>query len=308
MKRKQANVSHSLHERLLNLARQSGRSFNDLEHHYAMERFLFRLGCSPHVEKFVLKGALMLVVWTGASSRATRDIDLLGRVTNSVDEIMRMLRDCLLLDVPDDGIRFDPTSVVGERITLATDYPGVRIRFSGTLGNSRLAMQVDVGFGDAIVPAAGWIDYPVLLDDSHPHLLGYTPESVVDEKLHAIITRDLANTRLKDYHDIAMLAQIRQFDGAVLVRAIQSVFERRRTPLPTQEPPGLSSTFSGNPAKQAQWRSFLRRSRLSAPTSLAEVVEAARAFLLPPVAALADGQSFELQWTPPGPWLRIEHR
>ena len=171
--RKITNVPHSVHEQLdLNLARRDGRPFNEIEHYYAIERFLYRLGRSRHAERFILKGALMLRAWGGRVARATRDIDLSGRKPGSVDSIISIIRECLLAKAPEDGVDFGSKSVEGEEIRLSTAYRGVRAHLQGRLGTSRLRLQIDVGFGDRIVPAASWIEYPELLDFGKPRLLG----------------------------------------------------------------------------------------------------------------------------------------
>ncbi|MDA8365131.1 MAG: nucleotidyl transferase AbiEii/AbiGii toxin family protein [Gammaproteobacteria bacterium] len=176
------NIAQSVHQRLLTQAKATGRPFNELLQHYAIERFLYRLGQSKHAEKLLLKGALLLRVWQIPMARPTMDIDVLGRTAGTPEALTAILRECMTLDVEDDGMRFDPDSITTEAITLDADYRDWRIRFQGLLGNARVTMQVDVGIGDVVYPAPIWIDYPVLLDQPAPHLLAYTPENSIAEK------------------------------------------------------------------------------------------------------------------------------
>lgn len=301
--RKITNVPHSVHERLLNLARRDGRPFNEIEHYYAIERFLFRLGRSRHAARFVLKGALMLRAWGGRVARATRDIDLLGKKHGSVDSVISIIRECLRIEAPEDGVHFDPESIEGEEIRLSTTYRGVRVHLRGRLGTSRLRLQIDVGFGDRIVPAASWIEYPELLDFGKPRLLGYPPETTVAEKYHAMVVLEAANTRMKDFHDVASMARGLVFEGETLAAAIRSTFASRATPIPSDPPLALTPTFYDNPVKKTQWAAFLRKSRLEVETlTLAETAQILREFLLPPTAALIATELFRKEWLPGGPW------
>lgn len=150
-----------------------------------MERFLFRLSASPHSNRFILKGALLLVTWEVSLTRPTRDIDLLGNVANDVDDIVTIIRQVCRQEVVPDGLEFDPDSVSGERIAEESEYEGVRVRFRGSVGTARVSMQTDVGFGDAVVPGPVTVDYPTILDLPAPRVRAYTRESVIAENFRA---------------------------------------------------------------------------------------------------------------------------
>ncbi len=302
-KRNLTNLPASVHHRLLNLAKEAKRPFNELLQYYTMERFLFRLSNSPFADRFVLKGALMLRVWDLSRARPTVDIDMLGRTANTVENLVEIIRQCLSVEVAEDGIQFDPGSVLGEPITVEKKYQGVRVRVRGTLGNARLSLQLDFGFGDVVVPGPVWIDYPQLLDFGPPHLLGYTPESVIAEKFQALVELELANTRLKDFYDLWKLSQTLTFDSEVLMQAITATFQQRGTPLPTTLPLALTEAFYDDPPRQAQWKGFLRRARLEAEAiPLAEVASLIAEFLLPLTQAAATNSPFKKHWLPGGNW------
>jgi len=210
MAEKTKNIAASVHQRLLNKAREASRPFNELLQHFAIERFIYRLSKSPHADRFVLKGALMFSAWTGSMSRPTMDIDLLGKIRNSLESIVAVVKDACEIKVENDGIVFHKDTVSAARITEDADYKGIRVLVRGNLGSTRLFLQVDIGFGDVIIPGPSKVKYPVLLDFPPPELDGYTMESTVAEKFQAMMKLGLLNSRMKDFYDIWFLS--RNFD------------------------------------------------------------------------------------------------
>ena len=192
------NLAASIHQRLLNLARSENRPLNELLQYFAIVRFLFRLGQTKYRQVFVLKGAQMLRVWNAPAVRPTMDIDLLGKVENNLENLEEIVRECCLVEV-DDGVIFDAASVNAETIRKDGEYQGIRIFARGLLGNIKLNLQIDVGFGDAIIPAPVEIELPQLLDLGKPVLLGYTPESAIAEKFQAMVVLDMVNTCMKHF-------------------------------------------------------------------------------------------------------------
>ena len=301
MKKPIKNMAASVHARLLKRARAEGRPFNELLQYYAMERLLHRLSISRHRERFVLKGGLMLQFWGAALTRSTKDIDLLGAGPADVTALEEILRQVLAVPVVADGLRFDRDSVKGSEIRRDAPYRGVRVTLTGQLGNARVHLQVDVGSGDVITPAACDTDYPSLLDLGPSRLLGYPPETAIAEKFHALVTLDAANTRLKDFFDIWTLSRGRSFHGAPLTAAIDATFQRRGTQLPQQTPTGLTSAF--HTAAEVQWRAFWRKARVGGDCpAFAAVVGELHAFLMPLVAALVSRGVPPGLWPPGGPW------
>jgi hypothetical protein len=303
MSRNVKNMAHSVHARLKNEARATERPFNELLQYYAMERFLYRLGQSPHTDQFVLKGALLLRARGDAlATRPTRDIDLLRHGHSTTEHLADVMRSCCTVEVEDDGMRFDPDTVASSEIRPEAVYEGSRIKFEGYLGSARVHLQVDVGTGDAVVPGPVWIDYPGLLDFHVPRLRAYTLESAVAEKYQAMVDLGLLNSRMKDYFDVWWLAEQRDFGGLPLAKALRATFARRDTSLPAGPPDGLTDAFADE-ATRNQWNTFLKRARLedTAP-SLPQVIAAIRTFLMPPTKALQEEGAFESHWPAGGPW------
>ncbi len=296
------NLSHSVRQRLANEAKRTGRLYNELEQYYSMERFLYRLSQSPHADKFVLKGALLFTAWRVDRFRPTRDIDLLGQLSNAEDVIAQVFRDVCGQKVPDDGLLFDPSSVTTAHITEDADYEGIRVTLKGTLGTSRVSIQIDIGFSDVVVPSPGETDYPTILNFPAPRLKAYSRETVIAKKLQAMVSLGEANSRMKDFADLWFLAHHFEFDGQVLARAISETFLNRRTPLQA-DPVALTPAFPLIEAKQAQWNAFLRQSSSEdIPASLAAAINLIAVFLLPVLENLTAGKPFTQAWNAPGPW------
>jgi len=295
------NVPASIHQRLLNIAKETGRPFNELLQYFAMERFLFRLSRSTHAPSFVLKGALLFRVWDTPDSRATRDIDFLAYVDNSPENIASIIREiCTVTDV-DDGLSFDTESVIAQRIKEDADYEGVRVRFRGQLGNARIHMQVDVGFGDLIHPGAIQVDYPSLLDMGRPSLRSYTPESVIAEKSQAMVHLGNLNSRMKDFYDIWRMSRQFDFKGETLREAFQLTFDIRGTQFIIFEE--LKKEMLESEHMETQWRAFCRKVPVEAPGSFADVLESISEFLTPVFVTIIARKAFAKHWQAPGPWL-----
>jgi predicted nucleotidyltransferase component of viral defense system len=301
-KRPLKDVGTSVRARLLRIAHERGEDFQLLLTRYANERLLFRLASSAHSSRFVLKGAALFTVWTGKPHRATRDLDLLGFGEPGVGPVRETFAEVLRLGVADDGVQFDLDSLRVGLIREEQEYGGVRVEVIARVTAAQVRLQVDVGFGDAITPEATVVDFPALLDFPAPRLRAYPRETVVAEKLDAMVQLGMANSRMKDFYDVAVLARDFDFEGDLLVRAIRATFERRKTPLPTTLPVGLTTTFAEDPVKKTQWSGFVRKAGILDARSLAETVAAVAAFSERPLMAASRGVFDGTRWHAGGPW------
>lgn len=287
----------------MNLAREQREDFQYILTRFGLERLLYRISRSSWGDSFVLKGAALFQLWTNQPHRPTRDIDLLGRGATNAERFEDLLKEVCELAVEDDGLRFDPESIVVDQIKEEEQYQGLRLRISAWLGSARIALQVDVGFGDAVTPQPAKIQYPGLLDLPTAEVLAYPRETVVAEKFQAMVMLGIANSRMKDFYDLWTLARQFAFDGLLLSTALAATFERRKTPLPTTLPLAFTSEFMSDERKQQQWGGFLRKGRLAdSRLALSEVVDLLRLFLMPPVSAAEQRTEFDHHWQPGGPW------
>lgn len=302
------NLATSIHQRLLNKSQELSENFNRLLSRYVQERLLYRLSKSEHAQTFILKGAMLFVAWTGHLHRPTKDLDLLGYGTDSVEEITSLFRQICNVDVPADGVVFDPDSVQVEDIRDQQLYGGKRVRLIGHLGSARISVHIDVGFGDAVTPGATIKEFPTLLDFPPPMIRLYPPETVVAEKLQAIVALDMQNSRMKDFFDLWQLARSFTFRCDTLSAAISTTFNRRETKLPKEFPTGLSDEFAHNAEKATQWRAFLRRiASDDVELDLDVVINDLREFLGPPLFAAESNESRQETWQDGGPWVGNEY-
>jgi len=303
-----ANLSASIRQRLLNLSRERNEVFNLVLMRYALERFLYRLARSEHAENFVLKGAMLFTAWTEKLHRPTKDLDLLGHGNDSGEHLKALFQKICQAKVEPDGLVFDESTVRVEEIRDDQEYQGQRIRLTAHLGNARIPVQIDVAFGDVITPGTEEIDYPTLLNMPPPRIRSYPRETVVSEKLQAMVTLGMVNSRMKDFYDIWVISKQFPFEGLTLTRAIQATFERRRTQIPKNIPAALSDEFAANQEKGTQWRAFLKRTQLADQGfELSLVINELRNFLIPPLRAAASGESFSLLWEEGGPWVHLSY-
>lgn len=303
MSNNKTNIAASVRQRLLNQARQQMRPFNELLQYYATERFLYRLSKSAHSGRFVLKGALMLRVWQAPEARPTMDIDMLGRTANQPDAIARQITEIAHTPVAHDGMEYDVTQLRTEVITEDADYQGLRVRLEAKLSGARIPLQLDIGFGDALVPGASREHFPALLDFPAPHLLCYSRESAVAEKFEAMVKLGGLNSRMKDFYDIWLLARRFDFDAATLAEAIHQTFLHRGTELPSTLP--FEGKFAAD--KQRQWKAFHQRlDSPGVPEELTEICYVLTEFLGVFIAIEA-GAIGNYHWHPPGPWRHQEH-
>ena len=267
----QRNVAASIRARLKLYADAHQQDFNLTLTRYGLERLLYRLSISQHANSYLLKGALLFALWYDQPHRPTRDADLLGFGPDDVESAVLAFHEIGQIDV-DDGLAFDPASVKGTTIRKEAGYGGVRVDVLATLDGARIALQVDIGFGDAVTPAPESVNYPVLLEGlPAPQLRAYPKYTVVAEKFHAVCLLGMANTRMKDYFDLWVLLTEGALDPSELHRAVEATFQRRKLAVPSAVPSGLSDAFALDAAKQKQWVAFLKKNRLET-VELTEVV------------------------------------
>lgn len=291
------NLAASILARLLALAKQRGDDYNLLLNRFGTERLLARVSASSHADRFLLKGALLFTLWYDTPHRPTKDVDLLGFGADDEAHLIAAFRDVAVMDLG-DGIVFDPDSVKAHAIREDNTYGGTRITLMARIGSARCTLQIDVGFGDAVTPGPQTVAYPTLLGDfPAPTLRVYPVYTVIAEKYQAMVMLGQANSRMKDFFDLAVIARRTQLDGATLAAAIAATFTRRETALPTERPLALTRQFSEGAAKLRQWQAFLNKNRIAA-AGLGDTVALLDDLLWPPTQVAATGNQATATWRP----------
>ncbi len=298
------NIPASILAKLKNKSDESGRLFNETLQYYGMERFLYRLSKTPHIDGLILKGGLMFYGLEIPQRRTTRDIDFLGTSENSQDDILAIFHDALTVQYPGDGIIFDASTLRLSQLQTDENAANTRVTFVGYLGKTRIPVQVDIGFSDELASDSINMEYPVLLPDmERPHLKGYPLESIISEKFNAMVRFAETNSRWKDYYDIYLLANTFEFKSKSLMDAIQSTFDNRPEELGDQIPYALRDEFALT--NQERWESFLSKSKLNSDSLLdmKVVVKRIWQFLEFPVSEIHSiRQSKSKRWTSQNGW------
>lgn len=299
------NVPASIKARLLQQAKRSGDELELYLVRYACERFLYRLGASPYRDRFVLKGAALLALWVDDPYRATRDLDLLAFGANDPASIQKVVEEVCGVGCPEDGLRFDSTTIEITPLRADDKYPGQRAALRAFLGKARIRVQVDFGFGDSVRPPAEISEYPTMLAElPAPRLRTYPTVVALAEKLDAMVNLGRRNSRMKDFHDVWALSGELSFDGEALREAVVACCERRGRDLVEKVPEALGSGFYGDDDLQTRWNAYLRAGafREPPPSAFETIGERVRGFFGPVRDSIAAEETFELTWPAGGPW------
>jgi len=298
------NVSESVRQRLLNIAKAQEAEFINVLIRYAIERLLYRLSISRYADRFILKGAVLLALWGEQPYRPTRDVDFLASGDSSEDSMKEAFQEVMQTECRDDGLEFLPDTLSIAAIKEGQQYEGLRLTFKCKLAQASIPLQIDLAFGDAVTPKPLKLTYPTLLQLPAPVLFTYPRETVAAEKFEAMVKLGMANSRMKDFADLYFLANHFEFDGYLLVAAIGATFERRKTAIPQGVPTALTREFYANADKIKQWVAFIKRSKLADQLpDLKTVCERLGEFLLPVGEAARKNLDLEKSWFPKSGWM-----
>ena len=275
------NIAASNRAKLLNISRKTGQSFQELVQYFAMSRFLYRLSVSQFSDQFILKGAMLLHALEIENARSTLDIDLLGQISNSPKAVLKVIQNVIEQNVDPDGLEFSLSSIKISDITKDAEYVGCRVKFTGTLESIIIPMQIDIGFGDTVIPEPIKINTPSLLEYPSGQLRGYAVETSIAEKIHAIFQLEMLNSRMKDFYDIWFLHNNIELDTKILSKSIAGTFSNHDTIIPIDSIV-FTKDFSENSNKQKQWVAFCRKQGIeNIPATFSEVANDVMEFIKP---------------------------
>lgn len=285
MAKQPKDIAASVRQRLLNLARAEGQLFDVVLVAFGLERLVYRLSVSEYRNRFVLKGGMLVTLWTADTGRFTRDIDFLAFGSDDEAELKTAFSQILAID-GGDGLVYDVASLTAVAIREDQIYGGMRLRTDAYLGSTRIPITVDLGFGDALADPKFEVECGSLLDFPAASIRAYSPATVIAEKFQAVVALGLANSRMKDLYDLWTLPKSVDIDMDDLAAAIRGTFARRDTIVPAACPVGLSAEFSTDPAKMTQWKAYSEGTTLDG-RQLVEVTAEIWAWLEPACRAAA---------------------
>ncbi len=302
-KREIKNIDASILEKLKNYSEKRKEDRNLTLSNYAIERFLYRLSISRYASQFTLKGAQLLRLWHEIPYRATRDLDLLRYGSPNIQELTDIFKDiCDIKTDISDGIRFLADTVKAEVIREESVYDGIRIKLEYRIGKTGQFMQIDIGFGDAVISSTTEEVFPSILDMPGIKIKAYPRESVIAEKVEAMVILGIANSRMKDFFDVFKLSEDFEFDGKILSNAIKATFERRQTAIPTSAPLAFTDDFATDQFKTTQWNAFLRKHQQDNAYNLERVIQRICSFIMPLFEAIVSDAKFQKQWNSRQGW------
>ncbi len=255
MAKQPKDIAASVRQRLLNIARAESQVFDVVLVSFGLERLIYRLSISDHSNKFVLKGGMLVTLWTSNPGRFTRDVDFLGFGKDDETELKNVFGEILAIDA-NDGLIFDAVNLDAAAIREDQIYGGMRLKTTAYLGKTQIPITIDIGFGDAMADPEYTIGYPSLLDLPTGTIRAYSPATVMAEKFQALVSLGLANGRMKDFYDLWEVPRATKITQEDLLAAVTATFARRETKVPAERPEALTPAFTEDPAKQQQWQAY----------------------------------------------------
>jgi len=271
----------SIQMKLKHLSKIKNRNHQLTLTRYFQERLLFRLSVSTYKNHFYLKGGALVYALEKEESRPTLDLDLLAQKVPPTHQVLKEIFQTICsLDYSKDGVLFDTAKIETIEIVKEGKYSGIRIKIPAGLGKIQQRMQLDIGFGDIIIPGPVEMDYPTLLEMEIPNIFAYSVESLVAEKFEAMIDLSELNSRMKDFYDVYKILGSGNFNEKNLKTAIAATIQRRETILP-EEHPLFTLNFAIDKMRNAQWNAFLVKANLNQTISFSEVMEVIKKELEP---------------------------
>ncbi len=263
---------------------------------FCQEELLRRISLSRYVDNLILKGGLFIYTLTNFESRATIDIDFLLRdFPSSIEDIKRIIVEIINIETEQDYVIFEILSF--SEITPLSKYKGTSIQLVGRIGNTRTPINVDFGIGDVIVPSSEMRNIPTQLDKfDSPRINTYSLESVIAEKVDAMIQRYELTSRMKDLFDIYYLANTFVFEGEKLQMALIQTLDNRGTNYQKNSLERIMK-FAENQEMLKKWSAFLRKQKISEP-SLTSVLEVIGQFIQKLYNCSFDETEFVGIWNP----------
>ena len=267
------NHGKSIRSKLLNIAKKEDVFYQTILTRYFQERLLYRMSQTRYRNNFYLKGGALMYAYERFMARPTLDIDFLGNnISNEDESIIFAFKEICSVPCEEDGVTFDIEHITAQSITEFRDYQGIRLSIPVKMDTIAQVMTMDIGFGDVVTPEPVELDYPILLEQMpSAKVLAYSIETVIAEKMHAVVDLADQSSRMKDYYDLYNLLSKENYDGKILQEAISRTFENRHTPYDA-DTMFFRKNFANNQQMQVRWQAFLRKIRIVSDITFTDVV------------------------------------
>ena len=267
------NYGKSVKAKLLNLMNSSGYKYMYLLARYFNERLLYRVSVSPYRENFLLKGGSLLYALNGLETRPTIDIDFMAqRISRDREHLEKVFCEILSIECEEDGVAFDVDGLRSEPITVEKEYPGTRFFVSAQMDTIVYPMSMDIGFGDVVTPGPVSVDFPLLLQDVPSiNIKAYSLETVVAEKFHAMVERDVTNSRMKDFFDCYQILTTKELDDEMLYEAVKATFDNRELAF-NANLQLFNGEFCTDEVRLKRWEVFIKKIQWKESLSFANVM------------------------------------
>lgn len=281
-KEQNKNYGKSIRTKLLNVAKKENIFYQTILTRYFQERLLYRMSQTRYRNNFYLKGGALMYAYERFAARPTLDIDFLGNnISNEGTSIIAAFKEISSVPFEEDGVIFDVEHITAQNITEFKDYHGIRLSIPVKMDSIAQVLTMDIGFGDVVTPSPVNLDFPILLEHLPcANILAYSLETVIAEKMHAIIDLADQSSRMKDYYDLHRILKEEKYDSEVLQEAIIRTFENRHTPY-DENTMFFRKDFGINQQMGARWKAFMRKITKATDLSFSEVVAFIRETLRP---------------------------
>ena len=270
------NTAKQLKDLIRNLSKKKSADAQILMRNYMMERFLERISVSQYKDKFILKGGMLVAAMVGLDARATMDIDatIKGADVN-VEAVERIIEEIVSVSL-EDGVTFRVKQI--SEIMDEAEYPGVRVSMETTFDGVRTPLKVDISTGDVITPREIQYSFKLMLEDRTIDVWAYNLETVLAEKLETVISRNITNTRMRDFYDIHILLKLygNTLDSKILGEALLATAKKRETERYLNEAVEIFEEVQADANMQKLWIAYQKKFSYASDISWDKVMESTK--------------------------------
>ena len=222
-------TARQLKDLIRNMSKKKSADAQILMRNYMLDRFLERISLSEYKNQFILTGGMLVAAMVGLDARDTMDLDATIKGANvSLTDVETIISNIIAIPI-DDGVSFRIKRI--SEIMEEADYPGVRVSMETKFDGVITPLKIDISTGDVITPKEIRYRFNLMLEDRTIEVWAYNLETVLAEKLETVISRNVTNTRMRDFYDIYILQKLHgeQLNKEILWNALVATARKRGT-------------------------------------------------------------------------------